>query len=243
MSSTFNTGAPVLTPPERNNFFYGMLLDVEACQKDQRHADLKRSLLNRFILGRGVACGLRLSTAMGPGGGFRLDPGVAIDGWGREIVVSEASSFDPHQLTDDEGAPVGDPLASGTVAVFLAYGEAQTDPVPALAAGYDSPEPCAPSTVREGYRIVVRTAVPPTPATSPDPGPWTDPAALHAWLSDRVGALSSPAMDPAVPLGQVTLDTGTVDDATVRPLILSQALLWELITSLAAEVAALKASP
>jgi len=247
MSSTLNGGAPALTPPERNNFFYGMMLDVEACQKDQRHADFKRSLLNRLLLGRGVACGLRLAASPDDPARVRLEPGVAIDGWGREIVVSEAVTFDPHRLTNDQGEPTGDPLSTGTVSVLLGYDETQADPRPSLAPSCASGEACAPATVREGYRILVRpAAADPPPAATPPPlsWPWSQPDALHAMLSEHIEARSLAAPPhPAVLLGRVTVDDGTIDGATRRQIVYGHAVLWEVIAALAAEVAALKARP
>ena len=68
-----------LAAPERNRYFYGMLMDVERFDKDQRYFNRKRQLLNRLAVGPGVLCGLGLTF---DGTALALAPGVAIDGAG-----------------------------------------------------------------------------------------------------------------------------------------------------------------
>ena len=55
----------VLIAPERNRYFYGLLMDAERFQKDQDYFNHKRFLLNRFVSGGGVVCGLALTFANG----------------------------------------------------------------------------------------------------------------------------------------------------------------------------------
>jgi hypothetical protein len=242
MAPPVNGGSPALVAPERNNFFYGKLMDVGEWQKDQRHFDFKRSLLNRLSLGSGVACGLAIEPAAEKH--VRLQPGVALDGWGREIVVSEGLTFDPFQLTDDAGEAVGDSLASGLVEIRLAYAENRVDPVPVVAPDCDNPGPCAPSTIRETFRVLVRKAEgePPDPLACGFPDlPLDDPAEFQQHLVKRLAdACGEAPADPSVALGQVSLDDLSIDLTAGRKPAPTNALLFELIVCLAARVAALE---
>jgi hypothetical protein len=128
--------------------------------------------------------------------------------------------------------------------VRLAYAESRVDPVPVVAPDCDHPGPCAPGTIREGYRIVVRAAAgePPKPAGCGFPDlPLDDPAQLHQVLAKRMAeACPAAADDPTVALGTVDLDASTVDATAGRRPAPTNALLFELIVCLAARVAALE---
>src|SRR5689334_21361389 len=124
IARTIETG---LAAPERNRFFYGKLMDQAAFDRDQAYFNRKRWLLNRLLYGRGVLCGLQVEA--GDNGTVIVRPGVALDGFGREVIVPADTTVDPHQLTDDRGRPQGDPLQAGTVLLCLAYVERPADPV------------------------------------------------------------------------------------------------------------------
>src|SRR5437868_11554776 len=76
----------------RNNYYYGKLLDVDHFQMEADYANAKRWLLNRLVVGYGVVCGLNVlpSPDRRPHS-IVITPGVAIDKWGREIVVPETT--------------------------------------------------------------------------------------------------------------------------------------------------------
>lgn len=242
MHSTMNGFSGPLSAPERNHFFYGLLMDVARFEKDARYANAKRSLINRMIVGRGVVCGLNVEA---DGDNIVVSPGIAIDGWGREIILPEARSLNPHTLTDNEGTPTGTNAADGAVvSVCLAYTETNTDPVPVLVADCDTPGNCAPSTVLESVAIVVRETQDPAPEP---PGcelgqdfPLPANPDLHSILVNRLAngcpEWTTPG-DPCVALARVTLGTpNAIDTVAGRQLIYSNALLYELILCLAARV-------
>ncbi len=237
MASPVNEGGPVLASPERNSFFFGKLMDVPQWRKDQRHFDLKRSLVNRLVLGRGVVCGLGLEPA--DEGRLRLLPGMAIDAWGREIVVAEPVELDPHQPTDDEAQPLGEPLDEGRVAVCLAYHESGMDAVPTLVPDCDHPGGCAHDTIREEYRLLIRAVEddpPPPPGCGFDDLPFDDPAERYRYVRERIAqACATAPEDACIELGRVTLEDGTIDTAG-RPLVYGNALLLELLLCLADHV-------
>jgi hypothetical protein len=91
----------VLSPPRRNHFFYGKRMDVQHFQMEQDYGKLKQWLLNRLTLGKGVICGLKVSI---DGDRLCVDPGVAIDGLGREIIVPVRACIDP--VANDGGCCV-----------------------------------------------------------------------------------------------------------------------------------------
>jgi hypothetical protein len=236
MVDTMN-GSGALSAPERNHFFYGKLMDVEQFEKEQRYLSRQRRLVNRLVLGAGVVSGLKV--VPGPGGTVVVEAGLAIDGLGREIVVPAAVQVPPAQPTDAQGAPTGAPLESGVVTIAIAYAEQAVDLVPVLVAHCDTPGNCAPSTVRESFRVLVRTAeggVPDPPTSQLGEFPLPAPAALHTILCDAVGApFPAPPDDPAVVLARVTLPltAQSIDSYAGRRLVYGNARLYELILSLA----------
>jgi hypothetical protein len=242
MHSTMNGFSGPLSAPERNHFFYGLLMDVARFEKDARYSNAKRSLINRLIVGRGVVCGLNVEA---DGDNVVVSPGIAIDGWGREIILPAPRTINPSATTDDEGTPTGTTANPGAVvSICLAYAETDTDPVPVLVADCDTPGDCAPSTVLESAAILVRE----TPDPAPQPVgcqlqqdfPLPPNPDLHSILANRLANgcpdWSTPA-DPCVALARVTLGApNEIDAAGGRQLVYSNALLYELILCLAARV-------
>ncbi len=82
----------MLEPFRRNNYFYGKRMDVQHCRMEQDYGKLKQWLVNRLTFGKGVVCGLDISVQ---GRKLCVDPGFAIDGLGREIVVPVRACIDP----------------------------------------------------------------------------------------------------------------------------------------------------
>jgi len=231
----------VLVAPERNRYFYGLLMDAERFQRDQDYFNRKRILLNRFVAGGGVVCGLGL-TFTAADGALALAPGIAIDLAGREIIVPAVTQVDLTQLTDSQGKPTGPVPANATVMISLAYAEKKTDPVPVLVPDCDHPNGCAPSAIAEGFAILVRLATGPAP---PFPGcvfgsfPKLG-TALQADIAARIaGAYGAVPADASIPLGRLTLPGGPLDAVSDRPVIYDNTLLYQLLVCLAAQVAQL----
>ena len=127
-----------LTSPVRVRYFSGMLLTAEDFETDQTYHRYKRMLHNRYLHGAGVVWGLEVSVS--GAGAITVEPGLAVDSFGREIVVPEPATA---QLPD----PPGDLLR-----VCLEYDEVETDPEPAPNVAADGAQA---SRIREGYRIHV----------------------------------------------------------------------------------------
>lgn len=85
-------------PFERNRYFYGKLLGVDDFEAEQRYINDKRRLINRFLHGCGVVCGLNV-VPVGDDA-VSVEPGMALDFAGREIIVDEPVT---RKLTQIEG--------------------------------------------------------------------------------------------------------------------------------------------
>jgi hypothetical protein len=204
--------------PERNRFYYGKLMDVVHFSKEQDYFKLNRWLLNRLVVGGGVTAGL--SVTVDQQGILTIQPGMAIDGFGREIIVPAAVTVDPLKLIDEQGKTAeADPQKITTIS--LAYIEREADPAPVLVADCDAPGSCACGTIREEYQVLVRQDIP--ARLAPAPLPVDGPQAQVSGVSLGV------PQDPSVPLA--SLDTNGLTAAP--PLVYSNALLFELILSLA----------
>ena len=144
-----------LESPIRNRYFYGKLLDALHLEMEQRYGIDKRWLLNRHGLGTGVMCGLSIALS-GDKRRIMINPGVALDALGREIIVPQrTAAIDPRQLSDDLGLPDGAPLTVGVLVVIgIAYHECDVEPTASLACECD--DGCEYGAVRERYAVIVR---------------------------------------------------------------------------------------
>jgi hypothetical protein len=127
------------------------------------------------------------------------------------------------------------------VQVLICYHECHGDPVPVRHGDCDLADPCAPSTVREQYRIEFRDECAPKPSPQchvPDllSDGGIDHDALARWVTRGRNCTSLPA-DPCIPLANLPVanksrcDPGGVDIG-VRPVVPSNIVLLELILAL-----------
>ncbi|HMD70394.1 MAG TPA: Ig-like domain-containing protein [Bryobacteraceae bacterium] len=244
MTPTFVAPYGALAAPRRNRFFYGKMMDVAQFEQEQAYFRTQQALINRLAIGAGVLAGLNLSAGSGGPGSVRVAPGAALDGFGRLIVIPSAFEFDAHQPTGPSGAPSGAPLTTGVVLISLAYAEAAADPVPVMTPHCDAPGDCAPSTVVEGYVLLVQPqAASPAPPYGCQLGkvaPPPDPA-LFKLLSGKVSASFPPVpADASVPLGTVNLADGTVDAFAARTIVFSLPLLWQVMVCLGQQMGAIQ---
>ena len=149
--------------PTRVSYFPGQLLGPDDFTDEQDYHRGKHHRLSRLAVGSGVLCGLGV-TATGDGQ-VVVEPGIAIDPLGREIVLTaEHVLADPFQPTDDDGQPVGPPVRGGPVTLFVRYAEHGTrrgQSWSVASATRDGPT----DRIIETFRIVVRKGEPPL-----DPG-------------------------------------------------------------------------
>lgn len=113
-------------PFERNRYFYGKLLSVDDFEAEQRYMNDKRRMLNRFLYGTGVVCGMQVVEI--DDSTISLEKGLALDFSGREIVV--ASSVTRRLSTIEGFSKYG---ASGEerqeLYLCIAYDEQMKEPV------------------------------------------------------------------------------------------------------------------
>lgn len=231
-----------LASPVRNRYYYGKLLDVYHLDVEQDYGNMKRWMLNRLSLGTGVLCGLEVAVSNDKKQ-VRVGAGVAIDGWGREIIVpSNSPGIDITQPTDDCGRNVGDPVRSGIVTLWVCYHECEAEPSPAFVTDCPDRE-CENGLVRERYRLRISAG-----RTRP-PVSHVDCAKAFAGAGNFVNrrrtfcetiddTCDSPA-ESCVPIALIIVDNGLVqkiDTCVVRPVVYSNAVLLDLIICLANRV-------
>jgi hypothetical protein len=163
---------PNLAPPKRNHFFFGKLMDVRQFQLETQYGNAKRWLLNRLVSGYGVVCGLGVE--LNDDGQVIVHRGLAIDKWGREIIVPEDTPplSIPEDILPPAPAPVaaedpkkpgkpprGQPGRAGRepsrfyIRVWLGYRECLVDPAPVMVGDCCEAASCEPGAVQEGYCI------------------------------------------------------------------------------------------
>jgi hypothetical protein len=97
---------------ERNRYFTGKFLTARDLAGEQQYLVGRHRLHNRLLHGWGVVCGLRVSHHPDPDCARRwveVQPGIAIDCHGREVVLCRAERFElplPRPEGDDEDADV-----------------------------------------------------------------------------------------------------------------------------------------
>lgn len=215
----------------RNRYFYGKLLDVYHFELETNYLNDKRWLLNRLVFGYGVVCGLDVKC--GPEENtVIITPGVALDKWGREIIVpkqvgpiaippdllpqpvkEEGESEQPEEDADGEESKryregEGYNKDETWIKVMLCYHECESDPVPVLAGDCGGTEVCTAGTIREQYRVTFaegRSKHNYTSCSIPDliPRDRLDYAAMVRWVTDECPELPR---NPCITLANVRVN-------------------------------------
>lgn len=237
-----------LKTPIRNRFFYGKLMDELHFKLETDYVNAKRWLLNRLISGYGVVCGLNVQRT-DHGSGIKITAGMALDKWGREIIVPNdtASISLPAEIireavgeTEKEQA-----VEEVFIHVLLCYCEREANPAPILAGDCQDAGACAPGLIKEGYEIIFREGEAPAVSIEchiPDviSRGEIDYDTLVRWVSG--GCPEFPA-DPCIPLANIRVAHPQDEqrchpneiDITVRPIVYTNDLLFELLLSLLTE--------
>lgn len=148
-----------LTEPRRNHDYHGKLLQVSHFKMEQDYGNHKRWLLNRLSLGTGVLCGLEVDV---DGDRLCVRPGVAIDGYGREILVPHRICLNPWEIPEECGRAARHRSKDERhqVTLSLCYRECLTDYAPVQVSDCHTKEACAPDTTVETYCLDVRDGWP-----------------------------------------------------------------------------------
>lgn len=215
---------------ERNNFFYGKLMTVRDFELEQSYFIEKNKLLNRFLHGWGVICGLEVIPHECPKK-VVLKPGIALDCYGNEIVVPREIEIDLAE-ENEEIPPEGK-----TVYVCIKYLECDVEPVPVLINECSCDDTAMKSSIkRESFEYKILQ---------------TEPEKSHILeffdmnCEDVLKRLITESLDPCqdcedgcVVLAGVTFTGDTavsaddIDNVTYRQIVLSNKKLLSLITSL-----------
>jgi hypothetical protein len=232
-----------LAPARRNRYYYGKLMDVRHFTMEQRYVLSKEWLYNRAVLGPGVVCGLGVEPfSTSAGNGLVVHAGLAIDGWGREIIVPHDVSLVPLQLTDQCGqsAPVGTQAGAvpSQVIVQLCYSECQTDFSPTLVSDDCGCGDCEAGTIVETYclKVTAGTAPAVTNACASDVINGLKAGKLHDVLCTLSQTCTALPPDPCLTLANVTVapaGTLTVDSCSPRLVAPTNQVLAQLIACLA----------
>jgi hypothetical protein len=236
--------AGVLTPLRRNRFFYGKLMDTRHWELEQEYGIQSRRLVNRLGLGAGILCGL--GVRIGDGGTVCIDPGVAVDACGREIVVGETVSLSRvDQPTDDCAHPIGDPVRNGPVTIWLCYHECGSEYTRLTGGDCGHREKCVPGLLDERFALRIGAGPPDRqPGLTADacqsifPGDPQGPPRRQVVASLLAGPCTDRA-DSCVPIATVSLDdagAATAVGVDYRTPLYSNQELFDLLMCLAARV-------
>jgi hypothetical protein len=231
-----------LHPFERPRYFHGQLLDVRHFESEQDYFKGKLWLINRLVHGYGVVCGLDVQPSSAGGPSVVVTAGLALDPWGREIVVASTSKpieipvFQPPENYRDEDRCDDDDW----VHIVICYRECIDGPEPVLTNGCGSPEQCAHGTVRETYEIP-----PPRPGKAPkldfspsfrDPfrGRPFDYCELAEWVTRGCDPCLDKDIDRCIPLANVRRPSSADGelkeiDICPRPIVYGLDLLFEMM--------------
>lgn len=169
MSSAINTKGKkcAYNNFKRIRYFHGMLMSDRDFREEQLYHQEKRKLLNRHLHGWGVVCGLGVEIDDN-GKYLVVQPGMALDCFGNEIVISEACKVDIDKLIipDSSGNQNNDPCYEPPVTekettyyLGISYGESPADPVPVYAPpGGCEEKTCEHSRFHEGFCLELLTS-------------------------------------------------------------------------------------
>jgi hypothetical protein len=239
----------------RNRYHHGQLLTEQSFQLEQHYFKQKIWLGHRLITGYGVVCGLDVRLGEDRCSVY-VTSGLAIDKWGREIVVTQDTEPQrlPKPAKEEDGSPKYDDQADARrddhhdhhdhhddddrewVQVLICFKECLSDPQPVVVADCGCEETCAASVVRERYQVVLRPGkAPQVPSHCRFPdvinSDRIDYPALARWVTQECGRVKG---DGCIPLANVRLPRGgrceSDDiDISVRPIVYTNDLLFELI--------------
>jgi hypothetical protein len=174
-----------------------------------------------------------------------LMPGVAIDGYGREIIVPEMFCFDPRRLTDNLGRHTGETSNGQEVLISLAYAEVKFNKVPIMAPDCIPEGACEYGNFREGFAVIVQVRQAPGISLScSTPGLFNpddpDRQGMYEELVRRISQVCpevpEPAFAPLALVSPVDQESSFEVDQIVRQLVINNLMLLDLILCLAVRV-------
>lgn len=171
----------------RTRYFSGMLMTDREFEDEQRYQNDRRKLLNRMLHGWGVVCGLKVRATNPQSSSVIVEPGMALDCRGNEILVCSEQTIDlstnpcsSNEVTEQDPCAEYVPVEpdNKNLYVVIKYEERGTKPEPVYAPGGSCEEKtCEFSRTQEGFCIDVINYLPrmPHPETLESGNACTDP--------------------------------------------------------------------
>lgn len=222
-----------LTPAKRNNYFTGKLMTEADFEKEQSYHREKNKQHNRYLHGYGVVCGLWVVPTDPPRPrSVVVKPGLALDSWGREIVVPEPIEFKLRKQS----------RRTDSVYLVMEYRERPLEPV--IVPGLDQEETNY-SRIHETYQLALRRK--PTEVGNSISQQLCElaikaqrqemgAAELHALICELVSQPCQPCgPDPAITLARINLPvrnpitTNDIDNCSHRHLALSADRMFQIL--------------
>lgn len=195
------------SPFVSNQYHFGMLLGVADLEAEQAYHRGKTWLHNAWLHGTGVVWGLKVGLNS-ESNELVVKPGLALDGHGRELVVTAEMCADlVAWYEENNGAGLPEPLPDGTVEfvvhVELCHDSCLDRPVPSIS------EPCDASNFDTAYSRAIERGLPRIVAgPAPELPPLSYPRLRQFFGQDRV-------TDPVV--AQAHSEIANVDDPAAGP--------------------------
>lgn len=151
-------------PFERNNYYYGKLMTAREFLDEQCYYNEKRWLINRMVNGWGVVCGLDVKRKpldpKEPDMGYDdknvlVTPGLAIDCFGREILVQEEQLV---PLIPEKDSCINEEQAKNPekLSICIEYRECKTEPILFPSKTCDHDDKTQFNRIRDSFKIHVR---------------------------------------------------------------------------------------
>ena len=216
---------------ERNNYFYGKLMTVRDFELEQSYFVEKKKLLNRYLHGWGAVCGLEIVPHKCPGM-VVLKPGIALDCYGNEIVVT--SDVEINLASKDEDIP----QEGKTVYVCIKYLECDVEPVPVLASECSCDDTASKSSIkRETFEYEILQTEPEKPDIMEIPDLRCKEIMEHL-IKKSLDPCATCGDDGCVVLAEVTftadaaVPASNIDNISYRQIVLSNEKLLSMIIDL-----------
>jgi len=145
-------------PFERNRYFYGKLLSVDDFDTEQRYVNDKRRMINRFIHGCGVVCGMNVIAV--DDSTVSIEKGFALDFCGREIVLDTPVTKKLAMLDGFDN--YNDQERSGShLYLCVEYEETEKEPVHSITnSTFNGTDGAQHNKYAEGYHLYLSTEEP-----------------------------------------------------------------------------------
>jgi hypothetical protein len=233
-----------LEPLDRNNYYYGKLMTAQDFFLEQNYFNEKRWLLNRMISGWGIVCGLDVTSKEGLTNKVIISPGLAIDCYGREILITkEQEVILKPEVNQCEGELSDTVEELDALLICLEFYACLMEPVPVVVSSGCKPnKSCEFNRIRDHYKIRVRKKKDIEVSSSgPHFCPFNEEERrnLHKFLCDKLKAGCPECSEqPCLILAEVTLDSNNpevykIDTCSRRKLVYNNPLLFDLINCFA----------